>query len=96
MHRPPRPFSREHQPSPEAKSAGQAVAREIRERIAEHKEALVTAQLARALDVTHNQGHQAAVDLLNRIMPPESKQEVSGPDGGPAEIIWRIVDPATD
>lgn len=66
-------FTAENQPPPEAKSAGKDVAAEIRARIAERKEAILEAQLLRATDPSHPQGHQAAADLLNRIMPPESK-----------------------
>lgn len=77
MHRPPKPFSREHQPSPAAKSAGHEVAAEIRARIAAHKEAILQAQLDRALSAEHPQGHQAAKDLLDRIMPPETKTDVT-------------------
>lgn len=77
MHRPPTPFSRTNQPSPEAKKAGHEVAAEIRARIAAHKEAILQAQLDRALSAEHPQGHQAAKDLLDRIMPPESKISVA-------------------
>lgn len=76
-HRPPTPFSSTNQPAPEAKSAGQAVAAEIRARIAEHKEAILEAQMARALSPMHPQGHQAAKDLLDRIMPPETKTDLT-------------------
>lgn len=77
MHRPPTPFSRTNQPSPEAKRAGHEVAAEIRARIAAHKEAILQAQLDRALAPEHPQGHQAAKDLLDRIMPPETKTDLT-------------------
>ena len=70
-------FTSEAQPLPEAKKAGHEVAAEIRAKIAEHKEAILDAQLARAKDAKNPSGHAAAVDLLNRIMPPVSKIELS-------------------
>jgi len=76
-------FTPEAQPSPDAKRAGHEVAAEIRARIAEHKDAILDAQLARAKDALNPSGHAAAVDLLNRIMPPESKQTVSGDADAP-------------
>ena len=91
--RPPTPFSRDNQPSREAKSAGQAVAAEIRARIAAHKEAIIQAQLERALSQEHPQGHQAAKDLLDRIMPPAQSVDVTT-DGQPLVIERRIIDVA--
>ena len=76
-------FTPEAQPSPDAKRAGHEVAAEIRARIAAHKDAILDAQLARATDAQNPSGHAAAVDLLNRIMPPESKQTVSGDADAP-------------
>jgi hypothetical protein len=70
-------FSADNQPPSEAKSAGKEVAAEIRARIAAHKDAILEAQLARATDALNPSGHAAAVDLLNRIMPPVSKIELS-------------------
>ena len=74
---PAKAFSADNQPPGEAKSAGKEVAAEIKAKIAEHKDAILRAQLARAKDAAHPQGHAAAVDLLNRIMPPVSKIELS-------------------
>jgi hypothetical protein len=74
---PARAFSADYQPPPEAKAAGHDIARAIRERIAARKDEILSAQLARATDPAHPQGHQAAADLLNRVMPPESKVQVS-------------------
>ncbi len=71
------PFTADNQPAPEAKSAGKQVAAEIKAKIAEHKDAILDAQLARAKDAAHPQGHAAAEALLNRIMPPESKTDVT-------------------
>jgi len=71
------PFTADNQPTGEAKSAGKEVAAEIRARIAAQKDAILDAQLARATDALNPQGHAAAVDLLNRIMPPVSKIELS-------------------
>jgi hypothetical protein len=76
-------FAANHQPSGEAKSAGKEVAAEIKAKIAEHKDAILEAQLARAKDAAHPQGHAAAEALLNRIMPPETKQTVSGDADAP-------------
>lgn len=74
----PRPqFTAEIQPAPEAKSAGKEVAGEIKAQIAARKEAILEAQMTRALDLTHPQGHAAAKDLLDRIAPPESKTDVT-------------------
>ena len=70
-------YTADTQPSPDAKRAGHEVAAEIRARIAAHKDAILDAQLARATDETNPSGHAAAVDLLNRIMPPVSKIELS-------------------
>ena len=75
--RAPEPFSAENQPPPEAKSAGHDVARAIRERIAAAKDAILDAQITRATDPTHPQGHQAAADLLNRVAPITHKTEVA-------------------
>ena len=76
-------YTADTQPSPDAKRVGHEVAAEIRAKIAEHKEAILDAQLARAKDAKNPSGHAAAVDLLNRIMPPESKQTVSGDADAP-------------
>lgn len=70
-------FTSESQPLPDAKRAGHKVAAEIRARIAKEKDAILDAQLARATDEHNPSGHAAAVDLLNRIMPPVSKIELS-------------------
>lgn len=70
-------FTPEAQPSPDAKRAGHEVAAEIRAKIAARKDEILEAQLARATDETNPSGHAAAVDLLNRIMPPVSKIELS-------------------
>jgi hypothetical protein len=59
------------------------VAKETRARIAAHAAEIVQAQLDRALDLAHPAGHAAAVDLLNRIMPPESKQTIAGDADAP-------------
>jgi hypothetical protein len=69
------PFTADNQPAPEAKSAGKEVAAEIKAKIAEHKDAILDAQLARAKDAAHPQGHAAAEALLNRIMPPTAQLE---------------------
>jgi len=74
---PAKAFTSEQQPLGEAKSAGKEVAAEIRARIAAHKDAILEAQFARATDALNPSGHAAAVDLLNRIMPPVSKIELS-------------------
>jgi hypothetical protein len=71
------PFTADNQPTGGAKSAGKQVAAEIKAKIAEHKDAILDAQLARAKDAAHPQGHAAAEALLNRIMPPESKTDVT-------------------
>ena len=76
-------FTPKAQPLPEAKKAGHEVAAEIRARIAAQKDAILDAQLARATHVLHPAGHAAAVDLLNRIMPPESKQTIAGDPDAP-------------
>jgi len=76
-HRPPTPFSSTNQPSPAAKSAGQAVAAEIRERIAARRHEIIDKQFERALALDHPQGHQAAKDLLDRIMPPETRTDLT-------------------
>ena len=90
-------YTADTQPSPDAKRAGHDVAAEIRARIAAHKDAILDAQLARATDETNPSGHAAAVDLLNRIMPPESKQTISGdPDAPMAFTIVTGVPRAED
>jgi hypothetical protein len=76
-------YTADTQPSPDAKRAGHEVAAEIRAKIAARKDEILEAQLARATDETNPSGHAAAVDLLNRIMPPESKQTVSGDADAP-------------
>lgn len=89
-------FTPDNQPSPEEKAAGHDVAKEIRERIAERRHAILAAEIERAVDVNHPQGHSAAHKLLERLSPTVAKQEISGPDGGPQEIVRRIIDPASD
>jgi hypothetical protein len=90
-------FTPEAQPLPDAKRAGHEVAAEIRARIAAKKDAILDAQLARATAVMHPAGHAAAVDLLNRIMPPESKQTIAGdPDAPMAFTIVTGVPRAED
>ena len=76
------------QPPAWTKSEGRAVAAEIRRSIAERRQALLEAQMARALDPAHPQGHAAAVNLLDRIMPPESKATLAGDDDAP--LITKI------
>lgn len=76
-------YTADTQPSPDAKRAGHEVAAEIRAKIAARKDEILEAQLARATDEHNPSGHAAAVDLLNRIMPPESKQTVSGDADAP-------------
>ena len=71
------PFAADNQPPGAAKSAGKEVAAEIRAKIAARKDDILEAQLARATDALNPSGHAAAVDLLNRIMPPVSKIELS-------------------
>ncbi len=87
-------FTPANQPAPAEKSAGWDVAKEIRERIAARRHEILEAQFARATDPAHAQGHAAATDLLNRILPP--RQEISGAEGGPLEIRRVIVDPKSD
>ena len=87
------PFGPENHPSGEAKAFGRAVAAELRARVAERAAEIFEAQLGRALDPLHPQGHAAAVDLLNRIMPPETKATLAGDPDGPLAItrIERII-----
>ena len=80
-------YSASNQPSLEAKLAGRDVAAEIRERISVRRNEIVDAQLLRALDLAHPQGHQASSDLLDRIAPKINKNEVSGPEGGPMPFV---------
>jgi hypothetical protein len=69
------------------------VAAELRARVAERAAEIFEAQLGRALDPLHPQGHAAAVDLLNRIMPPETKATLAGDPDAPVAItrIERII-----
>lgn len=76
--KPPAPFSTEYQPPSEAKKAGHEIGAEIRAAIAAKRWDILGAQMQRALDPDHPQGHQASKDLLDRIMPPESKVEHDG------------------
>jgi hypothetical protein len=82
------PFGEQPQPAPWCKAAGWAAAAEIKAEIVARKKAILDAQLARALDPAHPQGHAAAVNLLDRIMPPESKATLAG--DGDAPLITRI------
>lgn len=77
---PARPFGAHYQPAPEAKSAGKEVAALVRARVMERAEELLAAQFERALSLQHPQGHQAAKDLLDRILPPVQRQELAGAD----------------
>jgi hypothetical protein len=69
------------------------VAADFRARVAERAAEIFEAQLARALDPAHPQGHAAAVNLLDRIMPPESKATLAGDPNAPVAItrIERII-----
>jgi hypothetical protein len=71
-------FTPDCQPAPEAKVAGKEFAAEARRRVIEHLPEILAAQFARALDLQHPHGFQAAKDLLDRICPPESRQTLSG------------------
>lgn len=75
--KPARAYSSEYQAPPEAKSAGRAVAEQIRREIAAHKARILEAQLARAADPNHPQGHQAAAYLLDKLIPPKQEIEAS-------------------
>ncbi|MFN7306146.1 MAG: hypothetical protein ACK5TQ_06145 [Acetobacteraceae bacterium] len=72
------PFGPENRPSPEAQSAGKEFAAEARRRVIQHLPEILEAQFARALDLSHPQGHAAAKALLDMICPPESRQTLSG------------------
>ena len=87
------PFGPESRPTGEAKVFGRAVAAELRARVAERAAEIIEAQLARALDPNHPQGHAAAVNLLDRIMPPETKATLAGDPDAPVAItrIERII-----
>ena len=74
-------FTRDNQPTPERKSAGWDVAAEIRDQIAARRGEILAAQFKRALEVSHPQGHAAAADLLNRVMPPIERREITGAVG---------------
>lgn len=76
-------FTSETQPQPDAKKAGHEIAADIRARIAAQKDKILGAQIKRATDISHPAGHAAAVDLLNRIAPPESKQTIAGDPDAP-------------
>ena len=82
------PFTSDKQPAPWSKAAGWAAAAEIKAEIVARKKDILDAQMARALDPAHPQGHAAAVNLLDRIMPPESKATLAG--DGDAPLITRI------
>ena len=86
-------FGTENRPRGEAKAFGRAVAAELRARVAERAAEIFEAQLGRALDPLNPQGHAVAVDLLNRIMPPETKATLAGDPDGPVAItrIERII-----
>jgi hypothetical protein len=77
------PFGPENRPSPEAQSAGKEFAAEARRRVIEHLPEILEAQFAPAVDLQHPQGHHAAKALLDRIMPPESRQTLSGAPDAP-------------
>ena len=79
-------FTQDCQPAPEAKIAGREFATEARRRVIERLPEILEAQFARALDPAHPQGHAAAKDLLDRIMPPESRQTIMG-DGSPPRFV---------
>jgi hypothetical protein len=87
------PFGPGNTPTGEAKAFGRALAGEMRARIAERAGEILGAQFARALDSLHPQGHALAVDLLNRIMPPETKATLAGDPDAPVAItrIERII-----
>ena len=85
------PFGPENRPRPEAQSAGKAVAGETRARIAAHATEIVQAQLDRALDLAHPQGHAAAKALLDMICPPETRQTLAGDPTAPIHRIERVI-----
>ena len=67
--------------------AGKEAAAEARRIVTERMHEILEIQFARALDISHPQGHAAAVDLLNRIMPPIHRQELTGADGSPPRFV---------
>ncbi|MCZ8278310.1 MAG: hypothetical protein O9313_08225 [Acetobacteraceae bacterium] len=85
------PFGEGNHPTGEAKAYGKLLANDMRARIAEHAAEIVQAQLDRAIDPAHPQGHAAAVDLLNRIMPPETRQTLAGDPTAPIHRIERVI-----
>jgi hypothetical protein len=87
------PFGEAPQPAPWTKSEGRRVAAEIRASIADRRQELLDAQMTRALNPAHPQGHAAAVNLLDRIMPPESKATLAGDPDEPVAItrIERVI-----
>jgi hypothetical protein len=80
-------FTQDCQPAPEAKVAGREFAAEARRRVIERLPEILEAQFARALDISHPQGHAAAKDLLDRICPPESRQTIAGDGSLPRFVI---------
>lgn len=89
---PPRPpFGEENRPNPNAQSAGRAVAAQLRAMIAARRSAILEAQIERALDPAHPQGHAAAKSLLDMICPPETRQTLVGDSGAPITRIERVI-----
>jgi hypothetical protein len=82
-------FTPDCQPTLEAKLAGKEFAAEARRRVIERLPAILKAQFARALDISHPQGHAAAKDLLDRICPPESRQTIAGDGSLPRRLTSR-------
>lgn len=80
-------FTDTNQPSGEEKSAGHAVAREVRELIAEKRHALVDKLLALSeRGETHSVQLQATNAALDRLMGKPA-QAVTGEDGGPVRMV---------
>jgi hypothetical protein len=85
------PFGPDNRPAAQARLAGREAAADARRRIAERLADLIEAQFTRALDPAHPQGHAAAVSLLDRICPPESRQTIAGDPAAPIARIERVI-----
>ena len=55
------------------------------------KDVILRAQLARALDLQHPHGFQAAKDLLDRVAPPESKTVLAGDASVRTTRVERVI-----
>lgn len=75
---------------------GEGKAAKARAKLESAAEDAADTVVAIARDIKDPRALQAAQHVLLRVLGDPASLQVTGPGGGPQEIVWRIVDPATD